>query len=571
MVEVFSPEVSVLNNARNDNICDLYSVGHERVTRAMCNMGIEVPFQHTLRLLGPQGEIVRVAALFDGCAMVAAMCATVFEKVKHRLGRWERSERQLRMGNGVIVPSLAVWRGKMQLGKATIEGEFEVFDSGGSWVFLMGKPLLRSFEAEQAYWLDTVSICGENEEKETLINEIKKQRATGEEPGVNLTLDVKQHNILMGGSSEMKPPPREVSNNTPGNSTNTHTDETTHLVCVLSNKTSGAEPESLLTRENNPYKPERVKKIIQEVTIGPDVTDEQRQIIQELIKEFADCFALSIKEVNAIPGAVHKLNIPEGTTFRTKIPPRSYNPDQRAFVNTKVNEMLEAGIIRPIHPSEVRFVAQTVFAQKTHEGQGLGIEELKYKVNEQCLKHGLPGEFELPPLPELREDTPKQNTPIKWRMCQDFGGINRVTEVAPVPQGDIRAKQLRLSGHRYIHVFDFAARFYGITVHPDSQPYITFFVEGRGYFAYQRMPFGVTGGPSEFGHVTGERFHDLIATSLLELFVDDGGMAADSFEEGIQKLRTLFDRVRREKMSLSPSKLRLFMTEAVFAKCQPGL
>ena len=47
-------------------------------------------------------------------------------------------------------------------------------------------------------------------------------------------------------------------------------------------------------------------------------------------------------------------------------------------------------------------------------------------------------------------------------------------------------------------------------------------------------------------------------------------MAADSFEEGIQKLRTLFDRVRREKMSLSPSKLRLFMTEAVFAGVQVG-
>ena len=58
-----------------------------------------------------------------------------------------------------------------------------------------------------------------------------------------------------------------------------------------------------------------------------------------------DCFALSIMEVNAIPGAVHKLNIPEGATFCTKIPPRSYNPDQRAFIDTKVNEMLEAGII----------------------------------------------------------------------------------------------------------------------------------------------------------------------------------------------------------------------------------
>ena len=103
-------------------------------------MGIEVPFQHTdtLWLLGPQGEIVRVAALFDGCAMVAAMCVTVFEKVKHRLGKWDKSDRQLRMGNGVIVPSLAVWRGKMQLGKVTVEGGFEVFDSGGSWAFFWG-------------------------------------------------------------------------------------------------------------------------------------------------------------------------------------------------------------------------------------------------------------------------------------------------------------------------------------------------------------------------------------------------------------------------------------------------
>ena len=147
-------------------------------------------------------------------------------------------------------------------------------------------------------------------------------------------------------------------------------------------------------------------------------------------------------------------------------------------------------------------------------------------------------------------------------MCQDFNGIKKVTEVSTVPQGDIRAKQLTLSGHQYVHVFDFAARFYGISVHPDSQLYITFLVEGRGYFAYQRMPFRVTGGPLEFGHVTGECFHDLIAASVLKLFVDDGGISADSFEEGIAKLQKL--------LSLSPSKLRLFMTEAVFAGAQVG-
>ena len=535
-------------------------------------MGIEVPFQHTLLLLSPRGEVVRVAALFDGCAMVAVMCATVFEKVKHRLGEWEKSERLLRMGNGVIVPSLAVWKGRMKLGGVEIEGEFEVFDSGGSWAFLLGKPLLKLFQAEQSYGPDTLSICSKNNKKEILLNQIKMPRAGGDRPGVNLTLDMKQDGAVMGGSSEMKPPLREVQHNTSDDPVKACADITTYPVYVTSNETPKADPEPILTRESNPRKPERVKKILQEVTIGPDLTQEQRQIVEQLIGDYADCFALSIKEVNAIPGAVHKLNIPEGATFRKKIPPRSYNPDQRAYINARVDEMLEANIIRPIHPGEVQFVAQTVLAQKTHDGQGLCIEELKHKVNNQCLQHDLPGKFEMPALPERVANplTTTENTPIKWRMCQDFGGINRVTEIAPVPQGDIRAKQLRLSGHRYVHIFDFAAGFYGIMVHPDSQPYITFFVEGRGYFTYLRMPFGVTGGPSEFGHVTGERLYDLIAQSILELFVDDGGMAADSFEEGLKKLRMLLDRVRREKMSLSPSKLKLFMTEAVFAGAQVG-
>jgi len=79
------------------------------------------------------------------------------------------------------------------------------------------------------------------------------------------------------------------------------------------------------------------------------------------------------------------------------------------------------------------------------------------------------------------------------------------------------------------------------------------------------MPFGVTGGPSEFGHVTATRMHDLITDNICELFVDDGGSAADSFEEGLGKMLSILKRVRREKLSLSPSKFKAFMTEAVFA------
>ena len=123
--------------------------------------------------------------------------------------------------------------------------------------------------------------------------------------------------------------------------------------------------------------------------------------MKAIIAEFADCFVLSIKEVNAIPGAMHKLNIPEDTTFKTKIPPRSYNLDQRAFMEMKIDGMLEAGVICRIHPRDVRFIAQMVLAQKTHEGEGL-----KYWVNSQCIEHGLPSKFEMPP----QLDAPRPNT-----------------------------------------------------------------------------------------------------------------------------------------------------------------
>jgi len=480
--ELISPETHVYNVLANTDLIDLYEVGHETTTREICeDKEEETPFAHQIKLHGPQGEIVCLQALFDGAEMVAAMCTSLFKRVNHRLGKWELSQKRLRMANGEVVPSQGWWEGLIQLENVTIKGSFEVFNSGGSWVFLLGKPLLQRFKAKQNFSTDTVEIEVGDGTTMVLRNELNT-RMTFEpsSKGVNLTLNVKQ----------LTPVPHVET------TSQTETPQIEQPVYVT---TMDDADSHIFTRHSDPHKPERVARILQEVTIGPDITAHQREEIHRLLEEYADCFALSIKEVNAIPGAVHKLNIPEGAKFRTKIPPRSYNPDQRAFISSKVDEMLEAGIICPIHPRDICFVAQTVLAQKTHDGQGVPLNELKHRVNDQCLENGFPCDFEMPPRPEPANPANSNSDsetkkPTKWRLCQDFNGINKVTEVAPTPQGDVRAKQLCLSGHRYIHVFDFVAGFYGIAVHPNSQPYITFYIEGRGYFAYLRMPFGVTGG-----------------------------------------------------------------------------
>ena len=221
----------------NNNITDLYSVGHESVTRTMCNQGVEMPFKQGIQLYGPKGEKVRVEGLFDGGAMVAAMCTSVFEKVKHRLGTWVPSKKRLRMVNGIIVPSQASWRGIINLGCVEARGEFEVFDSGGGWAFLFGKPLLRTFKARHNFENDTVTITGDNGASTTLGNGIMRKYASEspENIGISLMLDVKQRELSPGGSPKQDPPPREVTQSKPSN--------TERINCYLSPDTPFGEEE----------------------------------------------------------------------------------------------------------------------------------------------------------------------------------------------------------------------------------------------------------------------------------------------------------------------------------------
>jgi hypothetical protein len=99
-----------------------------------------------------------------------------------------------------------------------------------------------------------------------------------------------------------------------------------------------------------------------------------------------------------------------------------------------------------------------------------------------------------------------------------------------MPLGDIQAKQQCLSGHQWVNIFDFAAGFYACKIGPEDQPYVCFYVEGRGYFCYKCMPFRLTGAPSTFSEMTAQALGNLVSI-LFELFIDDGGMAGDDFPE----------------------------------------
>jgi hypothetical protein len=248
--------------------------------------------------------------------------------------------------------------------------------------------------------------------------------------------------------------------------------------------------------------------------------------------------ALAILSLEVAAGAKHRLNIPEDAMFNLCVHQQALTPPQAQFLHGQIDEMLAAGIIEKAPAELVKCCATMVLVQKAHEQGGLTLEELQHKVNEQYVQQGQPPVFTLPKR-EVEEAPPETQAkqPQKWRICQNFNEVNRHTVIVPMPQGDIQAKQSRLSGHKYVSVFDFVSGFYAVEVPEELRPYTAFYIEGQGYFWYKRMPMGLTGAPTTFCEMTATHLHDLIADLTMELFADDGGSAGDTFKEMLEKLR----------------------------------
>ncbi|KAF8437659.1 hypothetical protein L210DRAFT_3345342, partial [Boletus edulis BED1] len=93
--------------------------------------------------------------------------------------------------------------------------------------------------------------------------------------------------------------------------------------------------------------PPRVKKIIDSVTIGPLATEEQNQV-RNLITEFADVFALSVREVKPVDFIKFRLNIPKDVEYPTKVSQRPLTQAQKEWYYPVLDDFVTAGVLKAI-------------------------------------------------------------------------------------------------------------------------------------------------------------------------------------------------------------------------------
>jgi len=124
--------------------------------------------------------------------------------------------------------------------------------------------------------------------------------------------------------------------------------------------------------------------------------------------------------------------------------------------------------------------------------------------------------------------------------------INKATQIPSFPQGDLKAKQEFAAGHRGQAFFDFSAGYYAVPLDDESVPYVAFYVEGRGYYVYLRMPFRLTGAPATFCEMVAIALEDMIGRELVN-WMDDICLPGDDFDTKMTKLTQVLHTLPRQR------------------------
>lgn len=87
-----------------------------------------------------------------------------------------------------------------------------------------------------------------------------------------------------------------------------------------------------------------------------------------------------------------------------------------------------------------------------------------------------------------------------------------------------------------------------------------FTVGPLGFYEWNRMPFGLSNAPATFQRLMERCMGDMNLRECL-VFIDDIIVHAATVPEELARLRRVFERLRANRMTLNPSKCKMFQTK----------
>ncbi len=158
---------------------------------------------------------------------------------------------------------------------------------------------------------------------------------------------------------------------------------------------------------------------------------------------------------------------------------------------------------------------------------------------------------------------PKQDK--SWRLCIDYRRLNAVlTKFGwPLPLISEIMNRLGDSKSKYYAKLDATKGYYQCPLDPASAMF-TAFITAFGIFVWSRVPMGISTAASHFHQQLAEVVLAGLLYFICELYMDDILVHGDSEKEFVERLETVFQRLRQFNITLNPVKCVLGIHQVEF-------
>ena len=145
------------------------------------------------------------------------------------------------------------------------------------------------------------------------------------------------------------------------------------------------------------------------------------------------------------------------------------------------------------------------------------------------------------------------------RLCVDYRQLNSRTRKDAFPLPRIEESLDALTGARWFSTMDLASGYNQVPVAEADRPK-TAFCTPFGLFEWNRMPFGLCNAPSTFQRLMQRIFGDKQCQSLL-LYLDDIVVFSSTFQQHLERLEVVLQRLQHEGLKAKLSKCSFFQQE----------
>lgn len=119
-----------------------------------------------------------------------------------------------------------------------------------------------------------------------------------------------------------------------------------------------------------------------------------------------------------------------------------------------------------------------------------------------------------------------------------------------------------LSGSQYFSVLDMKSGYYQVELEESHKERTAFTVGPLGFYEYNRLPFGLTNSPATYQRLMEDILGDYHLRICL-IYLDDIIIFSRTYEEHVDRLRKVFQRIHDAGLKLAPKRCKLSKEKVV--------